>query len=397
MALGVFYSVGVGPGDPELLTFKAAQTIACCDIIATPDSGAAENMALRIAAQHIQGKRLVTCPMPMTRDAATMAACHRQAADVLGALLDEGLNIAFLTLGDPSIYSTAMYVHRLLAEQGYETRIIPGIPSFCAAAASLNTTLCEGAEPLHIIPASYNGEYAALDGTKVVMKSGASLNRVLAELRQQSSQIMLVERASLPEERVYGSLAEIPEQAGYFSLAVVKPMPEEKPADSSVLAASDTLAEGNNLGTFKYFPLFIHSSGKKALIAGAGPVATRRVAALLNFGFAIMVVAPQATTEIAGLAAAGRIHWQQREFQGADLAGCFLVVAATNKREVNHHIAELAAQSGLWVSVADKHEEGNLLFPALAMAGDIVAGITSNGTSPTKTKLAARKIREALK
>lgn len=397
MSKGVFYSVGVGPGDPSLLTFQAARIIGLCDIIAAPDSGGARNMALEIAAEHIRGKRIITCPMPMTRDTETMRGYHQQAAARLREALDEGLNIAFLTLGDPAIYSTAMYVHNLLKAAGYETRVIPGVPSFCAAAASLNTALCEGGQALHILPACYDGEYSGSDGVKVLMKPGQALEEALAAHGREGAEIMLVERASLPDERVYRSLDEIPEQTGYFSLAIVKPAPTETAAGHGLEAANDHRLETTALPAKEFFPLFISSPGKKALIIGGGHVAARRINTLRHFSFEILVVAPEVTTEIEALRQQQQLTLLRREFRDDDLQGCFLAVAATDDREVNRRIGELAAQAGIWVSVADRHEECSFLFPAIALNEQIVAGLTSEGQSHQAVRQAARRVRETLK
>ena len=112
----------------------------------------------------------------MIRDGDKLKESHDKAARTVTAALEKGKDIAFLTLGDPSIYSTYIYIHTRVSAQGYETEIVPGIPSFCAAAARLNEGLTEASEALHIIPASYEGteEALSLKGTRVLMKSGKS-------------------------------------------------------------------------------------------------------------------------------------------------------------------------------------------------------------------------------
>ena len=223
MKKGEFYSIGVGPGDPSLMTFKAAETIRKCDVIISPDSGGKESVALGIAAEYIKGKRVEICPMPMTKDEKTLGESHDAAAARIAKLLDDGLSAAFLTLGDPAVYSTAMYVHRRLKEMGYATAMIPGVTSFCAAAAALDVALCEGAEPMHIIPASYGGGYQELDGTKILMKSGRARDAVLSGLKNRAdSEVFMVRRASMPDEAVFRSIDEIDGDTDYFSIFVVK-------------------------------------------------------------------------------------------------------------------------------------------------------------------------------
>lgn len=221
---GRFTCVGIGPGDPRLMTFLAADTIRACDVAALPKSGARDNAALAIAAELLKDKPLLYCDMPMTRDKARLAACHEAAAKQVAALLDEGKNVAFLTLGDPAVYSTPMYLHHILKGWGYETAMVPGVPSFCAAAAALDTSLCEGGQMLHIIPASYPDVEHALDadGNKVLMKSGKSIRAVADRLSGQGKEAMAVERCGMEGERIHRTLDTIPDDASYFSIVLVK-------------------------------------------------------------------------------------------------------------------------------------------------------------------------------
>lgn len=225
METGTFYCVGVGPGDPKLMTFLAAETIRNCAVAVLPSSGAKENAALNIAAEFLEGKELLYCDMPMTRDREKLAQAHGAAVRKVRAELDRGRDVAFLTLGDPSIYATPMYLHHILQKQGYETRMIPGVPSFCAAAAALNVSLCEGAELLQIIPASYPEARAALDapGNKVLMKSGKSMKKVRDSIDAGRWEAMAVERCGMEQEKIHRSLDTLDEDAPYFSVVVVKP------------------------------------------------------------------------------------------------------------------------------------------------------------------------------
>lgn len=173
-----------------------------------------------IAGAYIEGKTLLECDMPMIKDKEQLDRYHDQSAMEIGALLSKGKTVSFLTLGDPAIYSTVMYVHRRLTEQGFDTAIIPGIPSFCGAAASLNTSLCERDEMLHIIPATYKGHQAEeLEGTRVLMKSGKKIMALRDDLIRQNA--MMVEYATMENEKVYKNLIDLKEQSSYFSLIVI--------------------------------------------------------------------------------------------------------------------------------------------------------------------------------
>lgn len=224
---GILYGVGVGPGDPELLTAKAIRLLRECDAIAAPKSADGRQTALDIASPYIgQDKSLLLFDMPMTHDKQARNASHDAAADALCALLDEGKTVVFLTLGDPTVYSTYWYVHRRVAARGYAAELVPGVPSFCAAAAAMGRALCEDGEMLHIIPASHGREREglALPGSKVLMKAGRGVLRVRDELREsgQLEQAALVERCGMEGERVICDLDELDEPSGYFSIILVK-------------------------------------------------------------------------------------------------------------------------------------------------------------------------------
>lgn len=226
MEKGIFYGVGVGPGDPELLTLKAARIIREADVVAGPQAGESEKTAMKIAEQLLEGKEVLYCDMPMTRDRAKRDACHDRAADEICALLDAGKSVAFLTLGDPTVYSTCWYVHQRIAARGYDARLIPGVPSFCAAAAALGRALCEDGEMLHIIPASHEStdEGLSLPGNKVLMKAGRSILEVREKLAAQGrlDSAALVERCGMEGERIVTDLRTLGDPTGYFSIILVK-------------------------------------------------------------------------------------------------------------------------------------------------------------------------------
>lgn len=218
---GKLWGVGVGPGDPELLTLKAVRILRQADVIMLPD----EKTALNIAKEYLEGKTLFFAEMPMVRDKAVLDRAHEQAAGQICTLLDQGKQVAFLTLGDPAIYSTYMYLHEKVMRRGYAVEVVPGVPSFCAAAARLNQSLCQGREPLLVIPASHD-QQALLDvpANKVFMKAGRSI----LDLQQALSHRGLLENASMVEncgmanERVCPHFADLREPSGYFSLVIVK-------------------------------------------------------------------------------------------------------------------------------------------------------------------------------
>lgn len=223
---GILYGIGVGPGEPDLMTIKAAKTIRACDVIAVPGvdfrASVAYNIALG-AVEELKDKKVVGMPMPMTKDRQVLDENYRQTACQIERWLDEGKQVGFLTLGDVTIYSTYLYVHRMVTEDGYHTEIINGIPSFCAAASRLNTGLVERSEELHVIPASYQVEEALkLPGTKIFMKAGRQIARVKEQLRMARADVVMVENCGMDGEKVYRGVEEMNENAGYYSLMIVR-------------------------------------------------------------------------------------------------------------------------------------------------------------------------------
>ncbi len=223
---GIAYGVGVGPGDPELMTQKAIRLIRENDVIAVPGKTAKEAVAYRIAAAvapEIAEKELVPVYMPMVKDRAAIDAEHRRGAKLLESYLEKGKNVVYLTLGDPTIYCTFSYLQHILEADGYTVELVPGVPSFCAAAARLGLPLAEWDEPLHVLPAVHKTE-DALDqsGTYVLMKSASHMAEVKALLRRSGRDVAAVENCSMDTEKVYRGVDEIPDDAGYFSLIVAK-------------------------------------------------------------------------------------------------------------------------------------------------------------------------------
>ena len=226
MKKGIAYGVGVGPGDPELMTFKAVKLIKENDIIALPGKEPKETAAYRIAvavAPELAEKELVPVYMPMIKDRELIDQEHRKAAKLIEGYLDQGKNVVYLTLGDSTIYCTFSYIQHYLEADGYETALVPGITSFCAAAARLNVPLTEWDESLHVVPAVHRlGEELDREGNYVLMKSASQMAKVKETLRQSGRKIMMVENCGMENEKVYRDVEEIPDDAGYLSLIIAK-------------------------------------------------------------------------------------------------------------------------------------------------------------------------------
>ena len=230
VANGKFIGVGVGPGDPELITIKALRILRDCPVIAAPRTRSGEMLALDIAqdALDLSAKEILPIDFTMERDAAKRAESYRAAADAIAQRLDAGCNVAMVNLGDVSIFATVCYVIDELDSRGYETEMVPGVTSFSAIGSRLGISLTEMNKPLHIIPASAKGldEALGLPGSLVMMKSASQLDEVIAELESRGMlhRAKLVANCGLPDEHVIEDLvagAELAKSAGYFTTIVI--------------------------------------------------------------------------------------------------------------------------------------------------------------------------------
>lgn len=226
---GKLIGLGVGPGDPELLTVKALRIVRENSVIAVPGNEVKESVAYKIVKAvypQLDEKILLPVSMPMTKDPEILEANHKKAADDVEEWLLKGENVVFLTLGDPTVYSTYMYVHKRILKRGHEAEIVSGITSFCAVAAKMNMSLAEMAEPLHVIPATYHTEtmeeLLKLPGTKVLMKSGKKLKQVRDSILASGQEAVMIQDCGMATEKIYHTAEEMPEQAGYYSLIIVK-------------------------------------------------------------------------------------------------------------------------------------------------------------------------------
>ncbi len=216
------YGVGVGPGDPELITVKAVNIIKKCSVIAFPDMNTAYKIA-KAACPEIEAKELAALKFLMTGNKEEESKAHQAAAFSLEKYLDEDKDIAFLTLGDPCIYSTFMYIEKIVAAHGYETEIISGVPSFCAAGAAFKISLAEGNTQLHIVTGGGNiAEAAKYKGNKVIMKAGKSLKAVKQELLESGNQAYIAVNCGMQNEKLYTDINDLDSETGYFSLAIIR-------------------------------------------------------------------------------------------------------------------------------------------------------------------------------
>ena len=229
---GTLYGVGVGPGDPELITLKAVRVMGECPVIAAPRTASGRMLALEIARQaaDLTGKEILPLDLSMSPDPARRQASYEAALALVRARLEAGRDVAMLNIGDVSIYATCSYLIEHLDAAGYATARVAGVPRFCAAAARLNLSLTEADTPLHILPAGREerlAEHLRWPGTKILMKSARRLPQVLETLQAGglAEHSALAANCGLPGELMLPTLAQGADaalDAGYFVTIVVK-------------------------------------------------------------------------------------------------------------------------------------------------------------------------------
>jgi precorrin-2/cobalt-factor-2 C20-methyltransferase len=254
--LGELSVIGIGPGDPELLTLKALRIIKESPVLCVPkgrEEGSSLALSIVEKAVDIYGKEIIEAHFPMkkTRQCGSAQAwkCGREKEKAFGRALDHGLdrkwnetadailgklrtgaNVAFLTLGDPTVYSTFFYLYDKLLEMqpGLHIEIIPGVSSINASAARANISLGLGNDKIAVLPANYlDNLRITLEtfDTVVLMKVNKVFNeivRLLSEMNM-SRKAVCISRAGMEDEMIFNNILEIKqEELNYFSMIIVR-------------------------------------------------------------------------------------------------------------------------------------------------------------------------------
>lgn len=236
MKKGKFFGLGTGPGNPELMTEFSLSVIKDCEVIVLPNKNLEECAAYKIAQKkfpQITSKEILLCDFPMTSDKNILTAAWKLASEKICEKLSQGKNAAFLTIGDPCLYSTFSYVQNLVQQSGFEVEIVSGVPSFCAVAAKLKIPLCENDEELHILPGNFSLENLKnLSGTLVFMKSGKKLLELKKFLEQKKENFEFdfyaVSNCGLKNEKVAKNISELNENFSYFTIVILKNFKSKK-------------------------------------------------------------------------------------------------------------------------------------------------------------------------
>ena len=228
---GIFYSVGVGPGDPDLLTLKAVEIIKAADVIIAPKTEKKEDStALSIARPFLKSTvEIVKLVFPMVTNTDTWSEAWQSNKEAILDLLKQGKKVVFLTLGDPMFYSTYMYVFRLLKDSGYPIHTIPGVPAFCAIGSKLGLPLAEGNDVLSIIPATMQEEeldkvLSAVDNV-VLMKVYKNFDDIVKKLENHGfgDNAVMISKCGLPDEKISFDLNQVEgSKVNYLSTILAK-------------------------------------------------------------------------------------------------------------------------------------------------------------------------------
>jgi precorrin-2/cobalt-factor-2 C20-methyltransferase len=228
---GKLYGVGVGPGDPELITIKAIRILEQVDYIAVPKtSNNRESTALSIVKGILdKDKEIVELLFPMSFDEELLEESWNIAIKKVRDCLNRDKSIAFITLGDPTVYSTYMYIHQKLSKEGYIAEIIPGITSFCASSARVGISLGENRECIAIVPSAYECENLdnILDSFEniVLMKVSGKLVQLKMKLEEKglADKTVLVSRCGFDDEMIEYDLGNaVQSKLSYFTTMIIK-------------------------------------------------------------------------------------------------------------------------------------------------------------------------------
>jgi len=238
--MGELTCVGCGPGDPELLTVKAVRSIKSADVIICPTSKEGkDSIAYSIVSELVdntKNTKVINLVFPMVKDKKVLEDTWEQNARKVAEVVRSGKNVVYLTVGDPSLYSTWIYIHRELRSKFPDIRInvIPGIVSMFAFASKIGISIAEGDETMAVIPACYDlarvKETAKNCDTMIFLKDGRYFDQVIALLKEagfpDSSLFAIAQDVGTDQEIVKKlTLGQVTKETftnKYFSIMVVK-------------------------------------------------------------------------------------------------------------------------------------------------------------------------------
>lgn len=225
---GTLIGLGVGPGDPELITLKAIHILQKAQVLAVPAKVPDNSTAFQIAKEavpEISEKTIMGLDFPMTRDQNAVDRAMNGNEERLRAVLDHGSDVVFLTLGDPTIYSTFYRITPMLQRRGYPIKTVSGITSFCAVASATGIPLVTGNKVLTVYP-KIPDKLTIGEETAIFMKPGSKIGWLKEQLiqleKEQNVMVMGAENCGLENQKVFFRAEEISEPAGYYTTVIVR-------------------------------------------------------------------------------------------------------------------------------------------------------------------------------
>ena len=224
---GTLYGLGVGPGDPDLITLKALRLLRQAPVVAYPAPEQGESLARSIVAPHLPGGQTeMVIRMPLVADRFPAQAVYDAAAEEIGAHLDAGRDVALLCEGDPFVYGSFQYLFGRLAA-GHRVEVVPGVSSLTACGARLGMPLAALNDTLVVLPgplpaATLRTRLAECDAAAIIKlgRHFAKVRDVLAELGLLET-ARYIERATMVQERIVRPASVDPETVPYFSMILV--------------------------------------------------------------------------------------------------------------------------------------------------------------------------------
>jgi len=381
--------IGIGPGDPELITVKGLQALQQADVVFAPVAAQGKpSIAQSIIQRWLQpSQAIIPILSPMTRDAAALDAARQTAAETIARTLRPGRRGVYIILGDPMLYGTFTPIAqrlRALAPDIHQS-IIPGVTAISAAAAATETPLASGSERLAILPGLRESSRREVQRllrtfTRVAIMKAGPVFPMLADALDELDLLgkaVYVEKLGQEDETILRgkALARMPRQKrAYLSLMLV-----HNPRARASSSAS------RSPGPAATYPIhLINLAQKRILVVGGGPVGERKVRGLLAARARPILISPDATAQLRAWAEGGRLDWQTRAYDPMDAYAADLVFAATADKATNERIAADAAAAGAWCNVADDPHLGDFHVPAVHRGEGLVISVGTEGKAPAR-------------
>lgn len=225
---GKLYGIGIGPGDPELLTLKAVKILGSVHVVAVPESKTEKgSFALEIVKPYLkEDSEQLVLTFPMIKEKEKKREYRAENAHRIKQIIDNGKDVAFLTIGDPMLYSTYIYLFEFLKDADIEIETIPGISAFSAIASAINLPLVKQNQNLAVISMNKKTDINALldkFDNLIIMKASVDNKRLADELKRfKDLNITIASKIGTSEEMISYDLNDLYDDIAYLTTVIVK-------------------------------------------------------------------------------------------------------------------------------------------------------------------------------